>query len=304
MAAIPPAWGQSGGLQPRNNPGSLLATGGLPSIGRPGLWLGYASNDSLPKLQLQGSYGFGLADGGWFDLGAAISVKRVTVVGWTSGLTNRLKTPDLATSTLQRSSVLGAQYAIRDWAFFLGAQINYLSINSIYKAKSVAPVLSVELKDGGNSRAGIRFSNFSFSPEVREGRIGDPQDTTIADPNVRSVVKAPSELTIYAAERARWRKLSGELMVGTGFGFHMPKEYLLTGKTGTGLLVQYGLQVGYADKIFAQLGARLASETNAGQLNYGLSLKLQQLTLQYSSFNFYQEKAYRAHVVGVALAIR
>lgn len=297
-------WGQSVGLQPRNNPGSLLATGGLPTLHRPGVWLGYASADSLPKAMFQASYGLGMANGGWFDLGAAITVKRVTVVGWTSGLTNRLKTPDLATSTLQRSSVLGAQYGHGDWAVFLGAQINYLSINSIYKAKSVAPVLSAETRLDNRSRLGVRFTNFSFSQEVREGVIGDPNDTTIVDPNVRKVVKAPSELSLYISEEARWKKLSGALMVGTGVGFHMPKEYLLSGKNGTGVLLQYALQAGYADKVFANLGLRMASETNARQLTYGLSVKLQQLTLQYSSFNFYQEKASRAHVLGVELSIQ
>jgi len=292
------------GLQQENVPSVLQAQGGLPVLkcAYGNLWGGYATLDTLATVHVGASNGFGIDNGRWFDAGATLRFNKLVLTTWTSGLTARLDQPKPTTSTLQRASNLGAQYRFRHLALYVGARVNYQSINASNTFVQIAPTLSAETEIN-RYRIGLRITNFSFSNTQEEGLIGDPSDSMLLSREVKRSLKGPSQALLTLGHFYPLGDFSLYPCVGLGLNFNTLKEYQRFGSNSLGFSTLTSLRLGYK-KLFITAAYRSAQEAKLSQLSYGLSIRLTQLTLHYSSFNFYHFTAQRAHTVGLALNIK
>ena len=290
-------------IQPRLFASHLAGTAGLPSPGRGGFWAGWASTDTLARVTLRGAATVGAQRGGSFDLGLAVRLyKGLTVVAHTAGLTQRLKDANPEVSVLQRQSLFGAMYRHKGWGFMAGVERGLTQTSAPATAEAWRPTMSAEWAYGSGSRLGLRLANPTGAWGMLSGTVGRFQaDSAVLQPDLRRNFRAPTELEMNLLQTIRFKKLSIQQMSSLGYAWNGSPAFRYGGRGTHGLLVATGAVLSYKKKYAAMFGVRAMNLGDFYQTSFGLSANFQQMTIQYSSYNFLYEGRQRLHLLGVQL---
>ncbi len=293
-------------MQPRIFASHLAGTAGLPSPGRGGFWMGWASSDTLARVTLRGASTIGAQRGGSFDLGVAVrAYKGLTLVAHTAGLTQRLRESDPQVSVLQRQSFFGGMYRHKAWSFLAGVERSLTQTSAPAKAEAWRPILSAEWAYATDSRLGLRLANPTGGWGTLSGTVGALQvDSAVIEPALRQNFRALTELEMNLLQTLRFKKLSIQQLTGLGYAWNANPAFRFRGTGTNGIMIATGVVASYRKKYAATFGVRAMNQGDFYQTSFGLSANFQQMTIQYSSYNFQYEGRQRLHLLGVQLTLK